>query len=112
MKRCIAALVLTLLAFPGAALAVPDDVRAPDQRTSHAVPSYLPTTGTDVAAPDQQASAPPSSPAPASTSADGGFDWSDAGIGAAGAASLLGISLAGVATLRGRRHRRASALAG
>jgi hypothetical protein len=114
VKRCIAALVLTLLAFPGAALAVPDDLRAPDQRSPRDVPSHLPATGTDVAAPDQQASTGAGSLAPASTpaSAGDGFDWTDAGIGAAGAASLLGISLAGVVALRGRRQLRDSALAG
>ena len=115
MKRCIAALVLTLLAFPGAALAVPDDLRAPDQRSPRDMPSHLPATGTDVAAPDQQASTGARSLAPASApsaSAGDGFDWTDAGIGAAGAASLVGISLAGVVALRGRRQLRDSALAG
>jgi hypothetical protein len=133
MKRCIAALALALLAFPGAALAgpqhearhfdrsipggsvaVPRDLRAPDQRGPRPTPSYLPTTGTDVAAADQQASTRADAPAStfASTSADDGFDWADAGIGAAGAASLLGISLAGLIALRRRQDRHPSALAG
>jgi hypothetical protein len=128
VKRCIAALVLTLIAFPTTALAMPDDLRAPDQKvpssslgvppdlrapdqqTPRADPSHLPATGTDVAAPDQQAStgAPAATPEPS----DGGFDWTYAGIGAAGAASLLAISLAGGIAVRRRQQRHPSALAG
>ena len=128
MKRCIAAVILALVGFPSAAFAMPDHVRArdqnvpssslgvppnlqaPDQRTEHAVPQHLDATGTDVAASDQQASTRAVVPAP--ESATDGFDWADAGIGAAGAASLLGISLAGGFALRRRQDRRVSALAG
>ena len=128
MKRCIAAVILALVGFPSAAFAMPDDVRAPDQRvpssslgvppnlqapdqrTDHTVPRHLDATGTDVAATDQQASTGAVAPAP--ESATDGFDWTDAGIGAAGAASLLGISLAGGFALRRRQHRRVSVLAG
>jgi hypothetical protein len=128
VKRCIAAVVLALVGFPSAAFAMPDDLRAPDQRvqssslgvppnlqapdqrTDYAVPRHLDATGTDVAAPDQQAST--GAVAPASASAPDAFDWAEAGPGAAGAASLLGISLAGGFALRRRQHRRVSALAG
>ena len=124
MKRCIAAFILALVGFPTAAFAMPDDVRAQDQRVpssslgvppnlkapgrgiEYAVPRHLDATGTDVAAPDQQASTGAVAPAPASVT--DGFDWADAGIGAAGAASLLGVSLAGGLVLR---RRRVSALA-
>ena len=130
MKRCIAALVLTLIAFPTTALAVPDDLRAPDQQvpssslgvppdlrapdqqTPRADPSHLPATGTDVAAPDQQASTGAPDAVSAPEPAGGEFDWTDAGIGAAGAASLLGISLAGGIALRRRQQRDPSAIAG
>jgi hypothetical protein len=116
VKRRITALAVALLAFPATAIAatdepsnsgspltsrVPDvasDMRAPDQRTPRDVPPRLPAIGTDVAATDQQSSLGAPSPA-ASPSADG-FDWTDAGIGAAGAATLLAISLAGAITLR------------
>lgn len=117
MKRSLAILVLSLVAFPATALAdpgelrtsspitsrVPDvapDLRAPDQRTAPDVTPRLEATGTDVAAPDQQASkrspVPVAVPAPAAD----GFDWADAGIGAAGAASLLALSLAGALAFR------------
>jgi hypothetical protein len=122
MKRCIAATALSLLAFPGGALAasdlrteqhvgggslgVPPHLATPDRPSPADVPQYLPATGTDVAARDQQASTR-STPAAIEFVADddSGFDWGDAGIGAATAASLLGISLAGGLTLRRRQHR-------
>jgi hypothetical protein len=133
VKACIAAVTLALLAFPATALAV-SDARAPDQRTPHDIPSYLPTTGTDVAAADQQASTrhtipsylpknpvdaavhterasvggPGADPAPSGS----GFDWSDAGVGAASAACLVALSLAGAMALRRRERRPPSALAG
>jgi hypothetical protein len=131
VKACIAAVTLALLAFPASALAV-SDARAPDQRTPHDIPSYLPATGTDVAAGDQQASTrhtipsylpnnpvdaavhterasvggPGADPAPSGS----GFDWSDAGVGAASA--LLALSLAVAMALRRRERRPPSALAG
>jgi hypothetical protein len=128
MRRFITALALALVAFPATALAMPDephgsgspltsrvapiapDQRAPDQRTSGAVPPRIAATGTDVAAPDQQASAPAPSSAPASGGSE--LDWSDAGIGAAVATGLFAVALAGGITVRRRRHRRAAALVG
>jgi hypothetical protein len=112
MKRCIAAVALALLAFPGGALAASDlrteqHVRGGSLGVAPAtVPSYLPTKGTDVAAPDQRASTRSTPPAfELEADGNGGFDWGDAGIGAAAAASLLGISLAGAMTFRRRQHR-------
>ena len=123
MKARIAAVTLALFAFPATALAI-DDARAPDQRTDEEIPSRLATIGTDVAAPDQQASHYhsvqghlPSSPADAPLNADSassgsGFDWSDAGAGAAGAACLIALSVGGVTVLRRRDRRPPSAVAG
>jgi hypothetical protein len=115
-KRRIAALALALFAFPATALAAPQDLRhsapssslgvAPHVAARQSVPSHLPAAGTDVAARDQQSS--PRGVSIPTEPASSGFDWTDAGIGAAGAASLLGISLAGALALR----RRTSALAG
>jgi hypothetical protein len=115
MKRCIAAVALALLAFPGGALA--QDLRTEQHVSGGSLgvaPGVMPQVqakGTNVAAPDQQASTLPANTPPADVAAsdDGGFDWSDAGIGAATAVSLMGISLAGGMTIR-RRHRRGSAL--
>jgi hypothetical protein len=117
-RRRIAALALALFAYPATALAAPQDLRhqapssslgvPPELVSPTAVPQYLPTRGTDVAAPDQQSSPPGVSVPTESASASSGFDWADAGIGAAGAASLFGIALAGALSLR----RRSSALAG
>jgi hypothetical protein len=81
----------------------------PSSRAPHIAPR-LPAVGTDAAAPDQQSSAPAASTAPASAGSE--FDWSDAGIGAAVATALLGVSLAGGVTARRRQHRRPSAFAG
>jgi hypothetical protein len=119
MKRCIAAVALALLAFPGGALAASDLRADPGVRSGSlgVAPQGLPqleAQGTDVAAPDQQA--PLSSTPPAADFAvaddDGGFDWGDAGIGAAAMASLMGVSLAGGMALSRRRQRHTSALAG
>jgi hypothetical protein len=117
-KRRIAALALALLAFPATALAAPQDLRheapssslgvPPELASPQVVPSHLPAVGTDVAAPDQQSSPRGVSIPTESASDDGGFDWADAGIGAAGAVSLFGIALAGALALR----RRSSPLAG
>jgi hypothetical protein len=115
MKRCIAAVALALLAFPAGALAGPDlrteqPVRGGSLGVAPGVMPQLEAKGTDVAAPDQQASTRSTPPAiDFAADDDGGFDWGDAGIGAATAASVLGISLAGGMTLR-RRQRRGSAL--
>ena len=46
---------------------------------------------------------PPGLPAPASPDTAGGFQLDDAGIGAAGMLALV-VGVAGVASLRGRRH--------
>lgn len=115
-------------AVPSSSLGVPPDVAARAQKpTANDVPTYhpslgagvdtavrahLPAAGTDVAASDQQASKPGpvlvSAPAPESSD----FDWGDAGIGAATAASLLGISLVGGIALRRRQQRTPAVLAG
>jgi hypothetical protein len=86
-----------------------------------AVHSRLPTTGTDVATPDQQNPLPrharPVSrrptdgarhvatltPTPTATTADSGFQWGDAGIGAAGAVAILLAGLGTVLMIRRRR---------
>jgi len=129
VKRCIAALAVALVAFPATASAVSGPRGADENQssslgvsprvaaghpTANDVPQYLPAGGTDVAAPDQQSS-PPGAPAPVSaTGSDSSsdFDWADAGIGAATAVSLVGISLAGGMVLRRRQDRRPSAIAG
>jgi hypothetical protein len=117
MKRCIAAVVLALLAFPGSALAVSDlradqNVRGGSLGVAPPILPALHAKGTDVAAPDQQASTRSTAPVidytpPAIDSAadDGGFDWADAGIGAAATAALVAMSLAGAVTLRRRQTR-------
>jgi hypothetical protein len=118
MKSAVAAGVLAL-AVPGAALAVP---APPDSGTPAATVSGNTTAGTDVAAPDQQNPIPaepkpvpqqaptwPENPqvlTPTSStaaSADGGFEWDDAGIGAGGALVVVLAGLGGVMALR-RRH--------
>jgi hypothetical protein len=127
VKRSIAALAVALVAFPATAsaasnasgseqlpsssLGIPPHV-ANGQPTLNDVPQYLPAVGTDVAAGDQQASSP-GAPAPVSATASDSseFDWSDAGIGAATAVSLMGISLAGGMVLRRRQDGRPSAIA-
>lgn len=129
MKRRIAALAVALVAIPATASAAPD-LRESQQVPSSslgippqlakpspaAVPQYEPggaaanARGTDVAASDQQASTRAPAPVTVSVSDSGDFSWSDAGIGAATAVSLLGISLAG--GIAARRHRRPTAIAG
>jgi len=103
VKRFIAALFVALIAFPSAALAVQDNLEPPPlvRPDGPALESHLPAQGTDVAAPDQQASPPAS--ALITEPSEGGFDWADAGIGAAGATALLGFAIAGAAGLRRRR---------
>ena len=131
MKRCIAAVVLALVALPGSALAADDmrseqavtggslgvapptnaqgtDVAAADQQAPPSTAAPVNAKGTDVAAVDQQASTSGSAPSTATASDDGGFDWTDAGIGAVGTASLLAVSLGGALMLR-RRHTHAQA---
>ena len=112
MKRCIAATALALLAFPGGALAATDlrteqNVRGGSLGVAPAGMPQLEAKGTDVAAPDQQASTRSTPPTVEFVTADeSGFDWGDAGVGAAAAASLMGISFAGGVALR--RHRRSA----
>jgi hypothetical protein len=121
MKRCIAAVVLALFAFPGSALAVSDlradqNVRGGSLGVAPPILPALHAKGTDVAAPDQQAPkfpsrvevyrAPPSTP-----QAAGGFDWADAGVGAGGAALLVTISLGAALTFRRRQGRSPSVIA-
>jgi hypothetical protein len=136
VKRCIAALAVALLAFPvtasavtdlresqqvpSSSLGVPPHLATHDRPTAADVPQFHPAQaaeavqarGTDVAAPDQQASKPAPAPVTEAEPGSGDFDWADAGIGAATAASLLGISLAGGIAIRRRQQRRPSALAG
>jgi hypothetical protein len=107
------------LAVPGAALAMPAQPSPGDPVgpvSGHA------TAGTDVAAPDQQNPIPadpkpvpqqaPTWPAnpqvltpPASSvaSADAGFQWDDAGIGAGGAVVVVLAAFGGALAIR-RRH--------
>jgi hypothetical protein len=107
VKRCIAALFVALVAFPTVASAIP-----PEDGTRHTppplvqpadpqVPSHLPAHGTDVAAPDQQSSKPAS--APVSEPSDGGFDRTDAGVGALAGTALAAFAIAGAVGLRRRR---------
>jgi hypothetical protein len=65
----------------------------------------------DLSAPDtRDAAAPRNTGSPViQVTSSAGFDWGDAGIGAAGAAGLLAVSLAGAMTLR-RRHGDPSAI--
>jgi hypothetical protein len=118
LKSTVAAGALAL-AVPGAALAMPagPDAGAPSANASGNV-----TTGTDVASPDQQAPSPretrpvpqqaptwartpqtltpPQSSAP---SADAGFQWDDAGIGAGGALVVVLAGLGGTLAVRRRQ---------
>jgi hypothetical protein len=114
MKRCIAAVALALLAFPGGAVAAPDlrgeeGVRGGSLGVAPAGLPPLEAKGTDVAASDQQSSPRSTSPTFEIVTDDGDeFAWGDAAIGAAIAASAMGISLAGAMTLRRRQHRLAA----
>jgi hypothetical protein len=105
MKRCIAAVALAFLAFPGGALGMQDLRGEQHDPTGSAAPlAQTQAKGTDVAAPDQQA---PRSAAPASgivADDDSGFDYGDAGIGAGIAVTLIGGSVAAGMALR-RQHR-------
>lgn len=118
MKSSVAAGMLAL-AVPGAALAMPAQ---PSPGDPVGPVSGNVTTGTDVAAPDQQNPIPaqpkpvpqqaptwPTNPqvlTPSSSttsSADSGFQWDDAGIGAGGALVVVLAGLGGAMALR-RRH--------
>ncbi len=119
VKSTIAAGALAL-AVPGAALAMP---APPDPGTPVGPVSGNVTAGTDVAAPDQQNRIPaepkpvpqqaPTWPAnpqvltPSSStttsSADSGFQWDDAGIGAGGALVVVLAGFGGALAIR-RRH--------
>jgi len=123
LSRAIGALVAgaaIALTGPGAALAVP---APPDTATPGVTMggSGNITSGTDVAAPDQQnpapapvkpkIAAPPTwplhpqtlTPPPApSPSADAGFQWDDAGIGAGGALLIVVAGLGGAMAFRRR----------
>jgi hypothetical protein len=115
----VAAGVLTL-AMAGAALAVParPDIGMPGVTMGG---SGNITSGTDVAAPDQQntipapvkpkIASPPTwplhpqtltPPRASSPSADTGFQWDDAGIGAGGALLVVLVGLGGVMAFRRR----------
>ena len=119
VKSTIAAGALAL-AVPGAALAMPAQ---PSPGDPVGPVSGNVTTGTDVAAPDQQNPIPaepkpvpqqaPTWPAnpqvltPSSSSttssADSGFQWDDAGIGAGGALVVVLAGFGGALAIR-RRH--------
>jgi hypothetical protein len=108
------------LASGGAALAAPSPDCACGGARVAAPASGNFTPGTDVAAPDQQnpipapvkakiAAAPTwpvnpqtLTPLAASPSAETGFQWDDAGIGAGGALLVVLVGLGGVMTLRRR----------
>lgn len=110
MKTVIAVLAV-VLAIPAGALAADTqpkafgtDVAAPDQQNPIAAPAHLPATGTDVAAADQQAPVVAAVPAPISVAhADGGFDWSDAGVGALTGALVVSASLGAAVSIRRRQ---------
>jgi len=118
LKSTVAAGALALV-VPGAALAMPAQ---PDPGSPAGVASGHVTAGTDVAAPDQQNPIPaepkpvpqqaptwPEHPQvltpPSSTtaSADAGFQWDDAGIGAGGALIVVLAGFGGAVAFR-RRH--------
>jgi hypothetical protein len=89
--------------------------------TALAVPAGNTTAGTDVAAPDQQNPIPPATqpvpqqaptwpanpqtltPLASTTSADDGFQWDDAGIGAGGALVVVLAGLGGTLAIRRRQ---------
>jgi hypothetical protein len=120
LSRAVAALAAAgalTAATAGAALAVP---ARPDMGDQVAASGNV-TSGTDVAAPDQQnpipapvkprIAAPPTwplhpqtltPPAASSPSADAGFQWDDAGIGAGGALLVVLAGVGGVFALRRR----------
>lgn len=123
LSRAIAALAAAgtlTVASTGAAVAVPPrDCDCGGARV--AAPSGTVTSGTDVAAPDQQNPIPAPvkpriAPAPtwpanpqtltppqaSSPSADTGFQWDDAGIGAGGALLVVVVAFGGVLALRRR----------
>jgi hypothetical protein len=113
-RRCLAALLVALVASPSAAFAAPDEVTrtwpaypSPLTRADDALSSRLPVLGTDVAAPDQQATA---SPVPSLVAeqprADSGFEWQDAALGAA--IFLVAVLMAAVL----ERRRREAAFGG
>jgi len=118
LKSTVAAGALAL-AVPGAALAMP---APPGPGTPVGPASGNVTAGTDVAAPDQQNPIPAEpKPAPqqaptwpanpqvltptssAAASADAGFQWDDAGIGAGGALVVALAGFGGALAIR-RRH--------
>jgi hypothetical protein len=122
MKVIIAVLAVALV-LPASALAMPTssveqdppgsnvtaigtDVAAPDQQSPATGASHLPAIGTDAAAADQQAPsfAPPPVRVVPVEAPDSGFDATDAGMGAAGAAILMCVALGGAMTIRRRRQ--------
>jgi hypothetical protein len=123
MKRLIAALALSALAFPAGALADPHGLRVenggqsplqsaqrdlrlhnPHVRSGSlaVVPPVL-ARGTDVAATDQQSPKVTPKPAPAPLAEGSDFDWGDAGIGAGSAFCLMFLSAGSAVALRRRR---------
>jgi hypothetical protein len=101
VKLLALAAALVTLAFPAVSVAGPSEPVRPANippGVPAQLPAHMPTIGTDVAAPDQQSPVVPAQPA----ADDGGFDWSNAGIGAGGALVVLAGSLAAALTLRRR----------
>jgi hypothetical protein len=104
-----AVLVFGALAAPAGA--VPADLRSPDAANPPEFrTTYEPAPAGDVRSPDVvdagQGRTPSTVPAPVvqitGSSRPDGFDWADAGIGAAGALGLIAISVGGTMTLRRR----------
>ena len=95
-----------VLAAPAAARAEDQDLRAPDSQDVRA-----PVAVQDLRAPDHQdvtpvgsAPAPTRLPVTAPTAGDG-FEWGDAGIGAAGGVALAMLGLGGAFTTSQRLRR-------
>jgi hypothetical protein len=118
VKILVAAMAVALMVPAGAIADIPDQSR-PDIGPSRpvGVPSHLSgphpsSLGTDVAASDQQSPVqrPTGAVAPSPAADASGFEWDDAGVGAAAAITL--VAMTGVAATALRRRRRASALAG
>ncbi len=99
------AVVIVALAVPAAAAAQGQDLRNPDQQ----FPAQERTQ--DLRSPDRRAPAPVEAvQAPAVTAIEvpaDGFDWGDAGIGAAGGVALVAmlasLAMAGIQHRRGQR---------
>jgi hypothetical protein len=105
-----AAIILSLAAGAPAASARPADIFPPSHQSSAAVYSRPDRTMIPVTAPYVGAVANTTAPqAVARVQApQSGFDWGDAGIGAAGAVALAMLGVGGVLVISHRRPRRAA----